>query len=503
MARSRFDGNDRVGPNPPLTTLVRRTAAQWRSMRMRPTFLLLSCIGWATGSAQLPNRLERILSAHDIPQANVSVVVQALGAERPVLAHYPLEPRNPASVMKLVTTWAALEVLGPAYTWPTEVYFLGDRSGWRLDGDLAIKGYGDPFLVTEELWKLLRAVQRMSVTEINGDLVIDDTVFVDAEGDPGEFDGDSFRAYNVMPNAMLVNLKAIRYHFGIHPGGDGVLLTADPLPDTLEIVNRLRLVGGRCRGYQAGITMDVRAGEAADTVVFSGDFPAACAPYVLTRSALRHDSYTYGVFAALWRELGGRHTGQWRREAVSEELEPVLVWGSLPLAEIIRKINKSSNNVMTRQLLYTLDLETSSSPGTRAGGIEVIHDHLAARGLNADSLVIDNGAGLSRRARISAQLLTDILQLAQESPYGAEYMASMSIGGLDGTTRRRFAGAQARGRSHVKTGSLDNVSAMAGYVHGPSGVTYAVAAMINATDSHRGPGEEFLDEMVNWAHELP
>ena len=119
MARSRFDGNDRVGPNPALTTLVRRTAAQWRSMRMRPTFLLLSCIGWATGSAQLPNRLERILSAHDIPQANVSVVVQALGA-----------------------------------------------------------------------------VQRMGVTEINGDLVIDDTVFVDAEGDPGEFDGDSFRAYN-------------------------------------------------------------------------------------------------------------------------------------------------------------------------------------------------------------------------------------------------------------------------------------------------------------------
>ena len=159
MARSRFDGNDRVGPNPALTTLVRRTAAQWRSMRMRPTFLLLSCIGWATGSAQLPNRLERILSAHDIPQANVSVVVQALGAEQPVLAHCPLEPRN-----------------------------------------------------------------------------------------PGEFDGDSFRAYNVMPNAMLVNLKAIRYHFGIHPGGDGVLLTADPLPDTLEIVNRLRLVGGRCRG---------------------------------------------------------------------------------------------------------------------------------------------------------------------------------------------------------------------------------------------------------------
>ena len=471
-------------------------------MRMRPAILLLSCIGWTSGAAQLPERLERILSAHGIPEANVSVVVRALGAEQPVLAHYPLAPRNPASVMKVVTTWAALELLGPAYTWPTEVYFLGDRDGWRLDGDLAIKGHGDPFLVTEEMWKLLRAVQRMGLTEIGGDLVIDDTVFIDAAGDPGEFDGEGFRAYNVLPNALLVNFKAIRYQFGIHPGGEGVLITADPMPDTLDIVNRLRLVDGRCRGYQAGIAMDVR-GEAADTVVFTGDFPAACATYGLTRSALGHDAYAYGVFAALWRQLGGRHAGRWRRAAVGDELEPALVWESPPLGEIIRSINKFSNNVMTRQLLYTMGLEASSSPGTRAGGVAAVHGLLAARGLDAESLVIDNGSGLSRDARISAQLLADILQLAQEPPYGAEFMASMSIGGLDGTTRKRFAGTEARGRSHLKTGSLDHVSAIAGYVHAPDGTTYVLAAMVNATDSHRGPGEEFLDELVKWAYEPP
>ena len=471
-------------------------------MRMRPVILLLSCIGWATAAAQLPDRLQRILSAHGIATANVSVVVQALDAQQPVLAQYPLHPRHPASVIKLVTTWASLDVLGPAYTWPTEVYFLGDRNGWRLDGDLAIKGYGDPFLVTEEFWKLLRAVRRTGVTEIHGDLVIDDTAFVDAAGDPGEFDGDRFRAYNVLPNALLVNFKAIRYQFGIHPGGDGVLISADPMPDTLNVVNRLRLVGGRCRGYQAGITMDVRGAAAAD-VVFSGDFPAACAPYVLTRTALRHDSFAYGVFATLWRQLGGSHTGRWRRAAVGDELEPVLVRESLRLAEIIRKINKNSNNVMTRQLLYTLGREASFLPGTRAGGVEVIGNHLASRGLNAESLVIENGSGLSRQTRISARLLADILQLAQEPPYGVEFMASMSIGGLDGTTRKRFASAHARGRSHVKTGSLDDVSAIAGYVHGASGVTYVVAAMVNAVDAHRGPGEEFLDALIEWVHELP
>ena len=457
-------------------------------MRMRPTILLLSCIGWSSGAAQLPDRLQRILSAHDIPLSNVSVVVQGLGREQPVLTHHPLQPRNPASVIKLVTTWVSLDVLGPTYTWPTEVYLLGERNGWRLDGDLAIKGYGDPFLVTEEFRKLLRSVRHLGLTEISGDLVIDDTVFVDAAGDPGEFDGDSFRTYNVLPNALLVNYKAIRYQFGIYPDGDGVLVTTDPVLANLEIVNRLSLASGRCRGYQAGITVDVR-GEAAERVFLSGDFPAACAPYSLTRSALRHDSFAYGVFATLWRELGGIQTGAWRRGRVSEELEPILVWESPPLLDIIRRINKFSNNVMTRQLLFTLGVEASDRPGTRADGVDVIHDHLASRGLNVDSLVIDNGAGLSRRTRISVRLLADMLELAQQPPYGAEFVASMSIGGLDGTTRRRFDGAEALGRSHVKTGSLDDVAAIAGYVHASSGITYVVAAMINATDAHRGTGE--------------
>ena len=470
-------------------------------MRMRSAILLLSCIGWGTGSAQLPDRLHGILSAHDIPQAEVSVFVRELGAEQPILAHLPNQPRNPASVIKLVTTWVGLEILGPAYTWPTKVYFLGERNGWRLHGDLAIKGHGDPFLVTDEFRKLLRAVRHTGLAEIGGDLVIDDTAFVDAEGDPGEFDGDPFRSYNVLPNALLVNYKAIRYRFGIYPDGDGVLVTTDPVLANLQIVNRLNLASGRCRGYQAGITHDVR-GEAADRVFLSGDFPAACAPYTLTRTALRHDSYAYGVFATLWGELGGVHTGGWRRGTVSDELEPILVWESLPLGEAIRRINKFSNNVMTRQLLYTLGLEASDRPGTRAGGVDVIRDHLASRGLNVDSLVIDNGAGLSRQTRISAQLLADMLQLAQQPPYGAEFMASMSIGGLDGTTRRRFEDDEALGRSHLKTGSIDHVAAIAGYVHALSGTTYIVAAMINATDAHRGTGEEFLDALVEWVHEF-
>jgi len=469
-------------------------------MRWLP-IVLLSLLG-SVVTAQLPAPLERIAQAHGIPYEALSIVVRATDEDASVLAHLPNVPRNPASTIKLLTTWAALEILGPTYSWPTEVYFLGDWDGRTLDGDLAIKGYGDPYLVTEEFWKLLRALRRIGLEEINGDLVIDHSFFGGVEGQPGDFDGQPYRTYNVAPNALLVNFKAVRFQFLPDPNGRDVLITADPMPENLNIVNRLSLADGPCQGYQAGISFDVRDPQTAQTVVFSGSFPEACAPYSLSRTVLEHDTFALGVFTSLWQGLGGRHQGRLGAVTVGDGLDPALIWHSRPLAEIIRSINKYSNNVMTRQLLYTLGAEQSVGPGTRESGVDVIRNYLVERELSPESLVMANGAGLSRQTRISAALLADVLYLAQDSPFGAEFMASMSIGGLDGTTRGRFNGPE-EGRAHVKSGRLDDVVALAGYVHAGNGKTYIVTAMVNAPEAHRGPGGELLNELISWVYALP
>lgn len=470
---------------------------------MRAFFFVLfthAVCGMAT--AQLPSQLDRIVSAHEIPYKGISVLVQELNAKEPILAHLPEVPRNPASTIKLVTTWVSLEVLGPTYQWPTEIYFLGDWDGSRLDGDLAIKGYGDPYLITEKFWSLLGELRRFGLEEITGDLIIDDSYFADVEANQGDFDNQPYRSYNVEPNALLVNYKAIRFKFRGHSNGRDVIISSDPLPENLNIINHLDLVGGPCRGYQAGISFDIRDPDNGQTVIFSGSFPEACSPYSLYRSVLKHNTFTHGLFTTLWRGLGGLYSGDLASQAIDVELEPIFTWQSQPLAEVIRSINKYSNNVMTRQLLYTLGAEENSVPGTRESGVEVIRDYLIERGLNPSSLVIDNGAGLSRDSRISASLLANILTLAQASPFGSEFMASMSIGGLDGTTRGRFDSSQ-EGRAHIKTGRLDDVTALAGYVHAANGKMYIVTAMVNAPDAHRGPGRELLDELVSWVYALP
>jgi serine-type D-Ala-D-Ala carboxypeptidase/endopeptidase (penicillin-binding protein 4) len=475
---------------------------------------LIGARGWAlcglvigilphAGAAELPPSVERVLRAHRIDADQVSIVVQAVGMPAPILSHLPDVPRNPASVMKVITTWAGLEILGPAYTWPTEVHLLGDFDGRRLDGELALKGYGDPFLVQEEMWKMLRALRRLGLEEIDGGLLLDDSFFHVDEPDPGAFDSQPYRAYNVLPNALLMNFQAVSFQFVADRRAGRVRISPDPVLANLRIENRVELVDGPCRGYQAGISFNVRDPASVSNVAFAGRFPARCGSYALTRAVLRHDTFALGLIESLWREVGGAFKGGVRRGTVPEATSPVLVWRSPPLADLVRAINKNSNNVMTRQLLYTLGAEALGAPATRDKGVRAVRAFLAASGFDIDDLVIDNGAGLSRQERTTARLLADVLRAAHASVYAPEFISSLSLAGLDGTTRSRFDGHSGAGRMHVKTGRIDHVAAIAGFVHAGNGTSYVVVILLNADDAHRGPGYELQDAVLDWVHAQP
>src|SRR5215471_6116285 len=470
---------------------------------MREICWLLLVAAPSVAWADLPPEIERVLSSHKIPPTDVSVLVEEVGASEPILSHLAAEPRSPASVMKTITTWSALEILGPAYTWPTEVYFRGDFDGRKLDGDLAIKGYGDPYLVEEELWKLLRALRRSGLEEVTGDLVLDDAFFdVSDEPGPGAFDGQPYRTYNVVPSALMMNFKAVTFQFLVDPERNRVRVVTDPTLDNLTVRNRIDLVDGPCGGYNNGVEFSHANPDTLAEVVLDGKFSRRCDGYTMSRTALQHDTYAFGLFQTLWRESGGRIDGKFRNGVVPDGNLPALVWRSRPLGEVIRAINKNSNNVMTRDLVYTVGAEISGVPGTRGKGIAVIREFLASRGLDVSSLVLQNGAGLSRDERASADLLAGVLRAAYRSPFAPEFMASLSLGGLDGTTRGRFH-RESQVLMHVKTGRLDHVSALAGYLHAASGKTYVVVVVMNSEDAHRGPGQELEEAVVRWVQARP
>jgi D-alanyl-D-alanine carboxypeptidase/D-alanyl-D-alanine-endopeptidase (penicillin-binding protein 4) len=303
----------------------------------------------------------------------------------------------------------------------------------------------------------------------------------------------------VAPNALLMNFKAVRFRFQPDRKAGSVRIRTEPPLANLTIENRLSLAPGPCRGYQRGI--EISANEAVDRITFAGRFPARCRHYSLDRSVLGHDAFDYGLVASLWRESGGILEGGWRHGSAPVDAGPLLEFDSLPLAEVIAKINKHSNNVMARQLLYTLSAEVLGEPGTEAGGRRVVADWLEARDLGFSKYAFDNGAGLSRTARMTAREFGALLRFAWGRPYMPEYASSLPLSGLDGTLSRRFRGSPIAGNAHLKTGSLDHVAAIAGYLQSRKGRRFAVAVLQNYTDVHRGPGDEVQEAVLRWLYE--
>lgn len=449
--------------------------------------------------SKLPDGVKRILNLRQVPAASLSIHVTDVDNGKTVLTWNADVAKNPASTMKLVTTLVALDVLGPSYRWQTDIYALGNIDDGRLDGDLLIKGHGDPFLVTERVWQMLRSVNQAGIAEIGGDLLLDDSYFNVVGHDPSGFDRQPMRAYNVGPNALLMNFKVVRLWFEPDHAADGVRVSMDPPLENLRVENRLSLADGSCRGFQRGIS--IMPNESFDTMILDGRFPTRCHRYAMDRTALDHNAYAYGLVATLWKESGGVLEGNWRNALAPEDQEPIVSFESLSLAEIIARVNKHSNNVMARQLLYTLSAETFGAPGTEQGGRAVITDWLLKKTPDVKSLTLDNGAGLSRDARISARDFNRILQFAWRQPYMPEFTASLALSGHDGTLRRRFDDSNLTGQAHLKTGSLDHVSAIAGFVQSRSGRRFSVVVLHNHEEIHRGPGEEVQTALLHWLYE--
>lgn len=468
----------------------------------RSWFAFLLCLCGAAAystDTELPASIRSVMNLRQVPFDSLSLHVQDVDTGEIVLQWLDDEPRNPASTIKLLTTLAALDILGPAYRWKTDIFANGEIDGDRLDGDLLVKGYGDPFLVTERVWQMLRSIRLAGVREISGDLLIDDSYFDIGDYDPAAFDRQPLRAYNVAPNALLMNFQVVRYWFEPDHESDAVNVSLDPPLENLRVHNQLDLATGSCRGYQRGIA--ITSNERVDEVTFSGKFPTGCKRYAMDRTALSHNEFAYGLFQLLWRETGGVFDGGWANAVADPDAEPIVSFESLPLSEMIARVNKHSNNVMARQLLYTLSAEVNGEPGTEDGGRQAIASWLTENDLESCKLAIENGAGLSRNSRITAADMGSLLKFAWLQPYMPEYVASMSISGLDGTLSRRFRGTDLIGQAHLKTGSMDHVTAIAGYLQSRSGRRLAVVALQNFEDIHRGPGEEVQEALLRWLYE--
>ncbi|APW47865.1 D-alanyl-D-alanine carboxypeptidase/D-alanyl-D-alanine-endopeptidase [Rhodoferax antarcticus] len=458
--------------------------------------MALTTLTALTALAQpLPEAISSALLRAQVPADSVSLIlVDADGLSQPRLSHRAEVLANPASVMKLLTTTAALDLLGPAYTWRTPVWVDGKVQNGTLYGNLVIAGRGDPALTVEKLWLLLRRVQGLGIVRIHGDIVLDGSAFAQAPTQPGDFDGEPLRPYNATPEALLINFKAVtltlvpdlankvaRIH--IEPPLHGVRLpTQAPLATNLQ---------APCNDYRAALQADFSDPA---RILLKGRYPASCGEKSWPMAYADPASYTARALQGMWLALGGQLTGAVRL-GHAPATPPTLQAISPTLAEVLRDINKFSNNVMTQQLFLTLAREAApTEPASFEAARAVLQQWWARRIGTGAAPVLDNGAGLSRQERISAQGLARLLQLAYASPFMPELMASLPVVGLDGTLKRSRAPLAS---AHLKTGSLRDVLALAGYVHGNNGRQLVLVAVINHPNANAA--RPAMDAVVDWA----
>ena len=451
---------------------------------------------WAAPGVPIPAPVAEAISAQRLPASAVSFAIVDPDSGRVVLSENPDTPRSPASTVKAVTTIAALDVLGPAYTWHTRASIHGAITRGVLEGDLILQGGGDPYMTLERWWSFAHALRSKGLKTIHGDIVVDNTAFSLPPLDPGEFDGRPNRPYNVVPDALMVNFQSIEFRVLPNAEARRVDVLASPAPVNLSIDNHVRLAAGRCRGAAGRVDFKVTS-QRWDRVVFSGALSAHCAERSFTRVVLQPASYAFGTFVELWRELGGEVTGKLRIEAAPVDAEPLLTFDSLSLGEIVRLTNKFSSNLMARHLLLTMGEERSGGPATLEKGAAAIADWGRARGLDLQDMDIDNGSGLSRSTHISALQMAHVLAAAYHSPYAPEFLASLPLAGVDGTLRSRMRTSPAGG-VRLKTGHIDGVSGVAGYVTGNSGKTYVLVSLVNHSRADLGAGEPVHAALVTW-----
>ncbi len=483
---------------------------------MRLLITLFSLFGCITlHAASLPPTVTQALKQAHIPQSAIAVEVREVGSHAPLVSLNAQRAMNPASVMKLLTTYSALDLLGPAYTWKTEAWMDGELKDGVLQGNLILKGYGDPKFTIEQFWLWLSELRARGLRDIKGDLLFDRGYFDLPEHDPSQFDDDPMRAYNVGPDALLVNFNVLRLRY--LPDGNALRVVTEPPLESVTLDNQLNPLGSKvdCDNWDDLFSVQPNG----DSVVLMGDYPVECGEREQNLSVMPHSRYVGALFRAIWKELGGTLQGQDKDGTASSTAKLFSTHRSEPLSAVIRDINKFSNNVMARQLFLTLgesipppfDTPSAAAPGSgatfpspaeRTGRMSLDHSEVALqtwlenRGLHFRELVLENGAGLSRKERISADHLADLLQDAANHPLSSELQSSLPILGVDGSVKKRLRDSEAASHAHLKTGTLAGVKTLAGYVRSKSGKEWIVVFLVNHPAAQRSTAAQ--DALIEW-----
>ena len=425
----------------------------------------------------LAGQIDLLLDAPILADATLGVHVVDLETDTVLYSRGGEQALNPASNVKLLTTAAALAALGPEHRYVTRILRNdGALSGTVVKGDVYLQGSGDPNLVTEDLMSLASELRARGVRRITGGVVVDSTRFDRDELPPGFDQKDELASYRAPSSATSVNFNTFVVRAA--PGakaGDAALVGLDPPVAGISLTNTATTVAGRKRKLYADVVPDGTGVKIELRGTIGEDASAARYRYPIV-SPSRHAGEV--LLYALKKH--GIKVGRKRVKlaAAPRDARSLAAHFSDPLSALIRSVNKFSNNFMAEQILKTL--APSDAPATFTAASARQRETLVALGVNLDGAKLTNGSGLYDTNRVQPTQITSLLKsMYGDFRYRADFVASLAVMGVDGTTRSRLAGTDGERWIRVKTGTLDGISALSGYVGAPGRAPIAFSILFN------------------------
>lgn len=440
--------------------------------------------------------INKILNRSELSKGNYSLYIKNISKQEKIFSYNEQKVFNPASLMKLVSTYAGLQLLGPQYQWKTEVLYKGNIKNKHLYGDLIIKGYGDPTLTYADFSEIIEKVQQKGIKYIHGNIIIDESFFGELKNqDP--IDDKKYRAYNVNPKSFVVNENTINFNFSI--SNEKINIQTFPEIPTLKVINHLKLTDKDCSEWKDALGYEVQTNSNVSEIRFNGSFDKACESKDINLSILSANRLSKDLFEKIWKIHGGVIEGEFKNIYQSfTDTHKIYEHQSKPLSLVVRDINKYSQNLIARNLLLTMLAENNGNPITENEAGRFAKESLMKEKLKLDSLEMDNGAGLSRNAKINAGDLGFLLEKAYSNLYMPEFISSLPNIGIDGTLKNRGKKLSVAKRAYLKTGSIQSVSAIAGYIFDKNNDVKVFVFMAN--DPKANESFKVQDDLIEWAY---
>ena len=442
----------------------------------------------------LPHALNEQIRKSGIAKKDISIYIKEAGADGKVVASLNAEKtRTPASVIKVLTTYAALLKLGFNYRWQTKFYTTGSLHKGVLNGDLLVKGFGDPTLNDDDLEKIVSYIQAEGITSVKGNIVIDRSYFKVGNKDSSDFDENPHSAYNAMPDAMMFNERVstvcvIPKKFSV---------SKKNVDHSYTLVNNVKYVNKSCKGKYAWPRVKIDKSTPTTQMILDGQVSKHCGTQNICKVVTKPYKSFYYALKEKMKAEGIPVRGTMKLRKIPKNASELFTYYSPSLEDIISKTSKKSNNLYARHLLLLLGAKVYGAPATLKKGRNAIIKILSSEGaLGTGVLRIDNGSGLSRVAKMNAKLLATMYDDAYDR-YGERWMETLSIAGVDGTIKRRFRGTVVRNRAWMKTGTLRRVKNIGGYVKNKAGKYYTVVIIVNSTKA-KYRGAKLQNEIMEW-----